>query len=87
MKIKIDSVEVPEAMLDVAARSTGFFDGLRVAIGAIRKEAPQATSPETCVSLEALADRIEQKLPGAVGMYADSIAEEHGWRRNDEDEA
>lgn len=87
MKIKINSVEVPEAMLDVAARSTGFFDGLRVAIGVIRKEAPQAISPETCVSLEAFADRIEQNLVGAVGMYADSIAEEHGWRRNDEEDA
>ena len=84
MKIKINSVEVPEAMLDVAARSTGSFDGLRVAIGVIRKEAPQAISPETCVSLEAFADRIEQNL---VGMYADSIAEEHGWRRNDEEDA
>lgn len=37
MKIKINGVEVPEAMLDVAARVSGFSDGLRVAIGVHQK--------------------------------------------------
>ncbi len=32
MKIKVNSVEIPEAMLDVAARAAGFSDGLQVAI-------------------------------------------------------
>ena len=64
MKIKINSVEVPEAMLDIAARAAGFSDGMRVAIGVIRKEALQAASPETGVALEALADRMEQRWPG-----------------------
>lgn len=87
MKIKINSVEIPEAMLDVAARSAGFSDGMRVAIGVIRKEVSQASSPETGVALEALADRMEQRWPGAWDMYADIIAEKHGWRKNDEEDA
>ena len=87
MKIEVNSVEIPEAMLDVAARAAGFSDGMRVAIGVIRKEARQASSSETGVALEALADRMEQRWPGTWDMYADIIAEKHGWRRNDKDEA
>lgn len=67
MKIEVNAVEVPEAMLDVAARSAGFSDGMRVAIGAIRKEVPQASSPETGLALEALADRMEQRWAGGMG--------------------
>ena len=84
MKIKINSVEIPEVMLDVAARASGFSDGLRVAIGVIRKEASQVRFLSDGVLLENIACKIEQNLPGAVSMYTDSIAKVHGWRKNDE---
>lgn len=86
MKTKINGVEIPEAMLDVAARASGFSDGLRVAIEVIRKEAPQIRFLSARALLEDIACKIEQSLPGAVSMYTDSIAKAHGWRKNDEDD-
>ena len=86
MKIKVNNVEIPEAMLDVAARASGFSDGLRVAIGVIRKEAPQIRFLSAWALLENIACKIEQNLPGAVSVYTDSLAQEHGWRKLDEDD-
>ena len=87
MKIKINGVEVPEAMLDVAARVSGFSDGLRVAIGVIRKEAPQIRFLSARALLENIACKIEQNLPGVASVYTDSLAQEHGWRKLNEDDA
>lgn len=86
MKIKINNVEVPEAMLDVAARVAGFSDGLRVAIGVIRKEAPQIRFLSARALLENIACKIEQDLPGVVSVYTDNLAKERGWRKLDEDD-
>ena len=44
-------------MLDVAARASGFSDGLRVAIGVIRKEASQVRFLSDGVLLENIAAR------------------------------
>lgn len=86
MKIKINGVEVSEAMLDVAARVSGFSDGLRVAIGVIRKEAPQIRFLSARALLENIACKIEQNLPGVASVYADNLAQERGWRKLDEDD-
>jgi hypothetical protein len=86
MKIKINEVEVSEAMLDVAARVAGFSDGLQVAIELIRKEAPQIRFLSARALLENIARKIEQDLPGVVSVYADSLAQERGWRKLDEDD-
>lgn len=85
MKTKINEVEVSEAMLDVAARAAGFSDGLQVAIRVIRKEAPQISFLSDRALLENIAFKIEQSLPGVVSMYTDNLAQEHGWRKLDED--
>ena len=86
MKTKINGVEIPETMLDVAARAAGFSDGLQMAIGVIRKEAPQICFLSARVLLENVACKMEQGLPGVVSMYTDSLAQEHGWRKLDEDD-
>ena len=87
METKINNVEVPEAMFDVAARAAGFFDGLQVAIELIREEAPQIRFLSARALLENIACKIEQGLPGVVSMYTDSLAQEHGWRKLNEDDA
>ncbi len=84
MKIKINGVEVPEAMLDVAARVSGFSDGLRVAIGVIRKEAPQIRFLSARALLENIACKIEQNLPEIMSMYMDNTAKAHGWEKKDD---
>ncbi len=86
MKIKINNVEIPEAMLDVAARVAGFSDGLRVMIEVIRKEAPQIRFLSARTLLENIACKVEQDLPGVAGVYADNLAKERGWRKLDEDD-
>lgn len=86
MKIKINKVEVPEAMLDVAARAAGFSDGLQVAIELIREEALQISFLSARALLENIARKIEQGLPGVVSVYTDSLAQERGWRKLDEDD-
>ncbi len=86
MKIKINEVEVSEAMLDVAARTAGFSDGLQVAIELIRKEAPQIRFLSARALLENIACKIEQGLPGVASVYTDSLTQEHGWRKFDEDD-
>ena len=85
MKIKINNVEVSEAMLDVAARAAGFSYGLQVAIELIRKEAPQIRFLSARALLENIACKIEQGLPGVVSIYTDSLAQENGWRKLNED--
>ena len=55
MKIKINGVEISEAMLDVAARASGFSDGLRVAIGVIKEEAPHIRFHSARTLLETIA--------------------------------
>lgn len=86
MKIKVNSVEIPEAMLDVAARAAGFSDGLQVAIELIREEALQISFLSARALLENVACKMEQGLPGVVSVYTDSLAQEHGWRKLNEDD-
>lgn len=86
MKIKVNSVEIPEAMLDVAARAAGFSDGLQVAIELIRKKAPRIRFLSARALLENIACKIEQDLPGVVSVYTDNLAQERGWRKLDEDD-
>lgn len=86
MKIKVNSVEIPETMLDVAARVAGFSDGLQVAIGVFREAIPQIHFLSAQAFLESVACKIEQGLPGVVSMYTDSLAQEHGWRKLNEDD-
>lgn len=86
MKIKINGVEISEAMLDVAARVSGFSDGLRVAIGVIKEEAPHIRFHSARTLLENIARKIEQELPGVVSVYTDNLAKERGWRKLDEDD-
>lgn len=86
MKIKINGVEVPEAMFDVAARAAGFSDGLQVMIELIRREAPQIRFLSARALLENIACKIEQNLPEVASVYTDNLAQERGWRKLNEDD-
>lgn len=84
MKIKINGVEISEAMLDVAARASGFSDGLQVAIGVIKEEAPHIRFQSARTLLENIARKIEQELPEIVSMYMDNTVKAHGWEKKDD---
>ena len=84
MKIEINGVEISEAMLDVAARASGFSDGLRVAIGVIKEEAPHIRFHSARTLLENIARKIEQELPEIMSMYMDNTAKAHGWEKKDD---
>ena len=77
MKIKVNSIEIPETMLDVAARAAGFSDGLQIAIGGIREAVSQVHSFADQALLEKVACKMEQEMPWAVKMYVDGMAEKY----------
>ena len=61
-----------------------FSDGLQVAIGVIKEEAPHIRFQSARTLLENIARKIEQKLPEIVSMYMDNTAKAHGWEKKDD---